>query len=329
MEQQARSRRIPANGPQLARVSRLRKRTAVTGASMIRHAATLMLLSCLAGCGAGVPGTTVTSGSARSADGVEISYEVHGTGDPAIVLVHGWTNSRGIWGEHPRTLSRTHRVVALELAGHGESGAGRREWTMDAFGEDVVAVVEQLGLEQVVLVGFSMGGGVVLEAAERLGDRVLGIVFVDTFKDPERRLSDAEVEQMLAAIRSNWGDTTFVRAFAFTPDAPDSLIEYVGNMMPAEPREHWFAIFPSIREWMESESEVALQRAEVPIAAINTTHPPTNVDVIRRYAPSFTVDTISGVGHAGILLQRVAEFDARLLAIVERFASADAAIPAE
>ena len=298
---------------------------------MVRHTTKLLLLCSLAACSPGAPvtTTTTTSGEARSADGVAIRYEVRGTGEPAIVLVHGWTNSRGIWGEHPKTLSSTHRVVTLELAGHGESGADRVNWTMDAFGEDVVAVVDELGLDNVVLVGFSMGGGVVLEAAERLGDRVLGIVFVDTFKDPDHRLSDAEVEQMLAAVRSNWGDTTFVRAFAFTPDAPDSLIDYAASLMPNQPHEHWFTIFHSVREWMLSESVAALQRTEVPIAAINTTLRPTNVEAMQRYAPSFTVDTISGVGHAGILLQRVDEFDARLRAIIARFESTATAVFAE
>jgi sigma-B regulation protein RsbQ len=52
----------------------------------------------------------------------------------------------GIWGEHPRTLSRNYRVVAIDLAGHGESGSDRDEWTMASFGRDVVAVVEHLEL---------------------------------------------------------------------------------------------------------------------------------------------------------------------------------------
>lgn len=284
--------------------------------------ALILLLACLAGCGAGQRGPAVTSGEARSADGVAIRYEVRGTGDPALVLVHGWTNSRGIWGVHPSTLSRTHRVVVLELAGHGESGAERAEWTMDAFGEDVVAVVEQLGLEQVVLVGFSMGGAVVLEAAERIPDRVLGVIFVDTFKDPDITPTPADADQMEAQFRAAWGDTAFVRAFAFTPDAPDSLIEYVVEMMPSRPREHWFPIARAMGAWVSTEFRPTLQRVEAPVAAINTTSPPTNVEAMQRYAPSFTLDTISGVGHAGILLQRVEELDARLLAIVERFASA-------
>jgi pimeloyl-ACP methyl ester carboxylesterase len=289
----------------------------------------LLLLPFLIGCDAGAPVETVTDGEARSADGVAIRYDVRGAGDPALVLVHGWNNTRGIWGVHPETLSRTHRVVALDLAGHGASGADRADWTMDAFGEDVVAVVDQLKLDGVVLVGFSMGAAVVLEAAERLGDRVLGIVLVDMFQDPDVMMSDTEAEQFVAAMRAGLGDTAFIRAFAFTPDAPDSLLTYVMAMMPEQPYEHSFTALESALDWTRSELKPTLQEIDQPIAAISTTAVPTNVEAWRRYGTSFTVDTINGVGHAGILLQRVEEFDARLLAIVDRLASGESDARAE
>jgi pimeloyl-ACP methyl ester carboxylesterase len=305
--------------------------TASTGAAM-RMTATLLLLSCLTGCTGGEPDVADTSGEARasdvdgearSVDGVPIRYAVRGTGEPTLVLVHGWTNSRAIWGEHPRTLSRTHRVVALDLAGHGESGADRAQWSIDGFGEDVVAVVEQLALDSVVLVGFSMGGAVVLEAADRMPDRVLGVVLVDAFHDPDEAPPDSMADVMEAQFRANWGDTAFLRAFGFTPDAPDSLIQYVAASSPAQPREHWFPILRAAFTWTRDDAKTTLASVRPPIAAINTTRAPTRVDAIRRYAPSFTVDTMDGVGHAGILLQRVEDFDAKLLAIVERFASAE------
>lgn len=272
----------------------------------------------LAGCGA-----RVTTGEASSADGVPIRYEARGSGDPALVLVHGWTNTRGIWGVHPETLSRSHRVVALDLAGHGESGSGRKEWTVGAFGDDVAAVVEDLDLRKVVLVGFSMGGDVVVEAANRLPGRVVGIVLIDTLHDPDRPLSVEQAKAIGAQFRAAWGDTAFVRAFAFTPDAPDSLVGYVMGMMPAEPREQWFPILTAVAEWETNDLPSALGRVGAPVAAINTTRLPTNVDALRRYAPSFTVDTLAGVGHAGILLRRTGDFDRRLLALVDRFDSAN------
>jgi pimeloyl-ACP methyl ester carboxylesterase len=289
----------------------------------------LLLSSSLVGCNAGAPGTTVTQGETLSSDGVAISYDVRGAGDPTIVLVHGWTNPRAIWGEHPNTLSRTNRVVALDLAGHGASGADRTDWTVDAFGEDVVAVVDQLELENVVLVGFSMGAGVVVEAAERLGERVVGVVFVDALHDPDREPNLAETEQMIPVMRSMWGDTAAVRAFAFTPDAPDSLVNYVLGLMGEEPPDHWFEMILPYDGWLLTEFKPALQRLKAPIAAINTARQPTNVEAWRLYSPSFTVDTMAGVGHAGILLQRVDDFDALLLAIIDRFERGESVIQTE
>ena len=270
-----------------------------------------------------VAGFGATDGEAHSADGVPIRFETHGAGDPALVLVHGWTNSRAIWGVHPQTLARTHRVVALDLAGHGVSGADRVDWTVDAFGEDITAVVEQLELESVVLVGFSMGAGVVLAAAEQLGNRVLGVVFVDELKDPGYVPNPGEIEQVLPVMRQLWGDTAGVRAFGFTPEAPDSLIDYVVEMMGEQPREHWFDVARAYDSWMATDLKPVLQRIEVPLAAINTSQPPTNIEAWRRYDDAFTVDTMAGVGHAGILLRRVEDFDARLLAIVDRFVSTE------
>jgi pimeloyl-ACP methyl ester carboxylesterase len=257
---------------------------------------------------------------------VTIRYEVRGTGDPTLVLVHGWTNSRAIWGQHPETLAKSHRVVALDLAGHGISDADRADWTVEAFGQDVVAVADRLGLDRIVLVGFSMGGPVIIEAADQLGDRVDGLVFVDTVQDPDTFLGGEEaLEQMVAAMRANWNDPALIRAFGFTPDAPDSLIDYAIRIQPEELAEYQVTVLYAVHDWVGAEMKRTLERLDVPIAAINTTNEPTNVEALRRYDPGFTVDTIEGVGHAGILLQRVDDFDARLLAIVDRFEAERAA----
>ena len=89
--------------------------------------------------------------------------------------------------------------------------------------------------------------------------------------------------------------------------------------MPPEPREHWFEMPREMAAWVNEDLGPTLQAIDAPVAAINTTRAPTNVESLRRLAPSFTLDTLSGVGHAGILLRRVDDFDARLLTTIERF----------
>src|SRR5688500_10631395 len=99
----------------------------------------------------------------NSSDGTPIAYQITGAGAPALVFVHGWSCDRGYWAGQIEPLSRQFTVVAIDLAGHGESGLGRKNFSMESFGDDVAAVVNRLGLQRVVLIGHSMGGDVVPE----------------------------------------------------------------------------------------------------------------------------------------------------------------------
>ncbi len=65
---------------------------------------------------------------ADSADGVHIEYQVYGHGDPAIVLVHGWSNNANYWNAQLDALKAKYSVVTLNLAGHGASGKNRSDW---------------------------------------------------------------------------------------------------------------------------------------------------------------------------------------------------------
>ena len=126
---------------------------------------------------------TTTVDSALSADGVSIHYQVQGKGKPALIFIHGWCCDRSYWDEQLSHFTQQYKVVAIDLAGHGDSGLERKAWTMEAYGEDVVAVVNKLKLQEVILVGHSMGGYVILEAARRLPERIIGLVGVDTLND--------------------------------------------------------------------------------------------------------------------------------------------------
>jgi len=74
------------------------------------------------------------------------------------VFVHGWCCNLPFWDRQVDSFIPRYTVVTLDLAGHGASGQDRDRWTMPAFGQNVVGVVEDLGLDQVVLIGHSKGG---------------------------------------------------------------------------------------------------------------------------------------------------------------------------
>src|SRR5262249_39407728 len=156
--------------------------------------ASLLTLFALAASGAAPTAAAAREDTVPSSDGVPIRYRVLGDGRPALVFVHCWTCDQHFWDASLGRFTRDYTVVTLDLAGHGGSGRGRKEWTIAAFADDVKAVVEKLGLERVVLIGHSMGGPVALEAARKMPQRLVAPVPVDTLVDVEGRPRPEEAD---------------------------------------------------------------------------------------------------------------------------------------
>src|SRR5512141_2448157 len=165
------------------------------------------VLALLAACALAVPaGAEETSARLRLADGLELAYVARGAGDPALVFVHCGNCRLEMWSETLDAFAGEHRVVALDLAGHGRSGANRERFSIASDGADVAALVEHLALPHVILVGNSLGGPVALEAARRLGpQRVFGVVAVDTLQNVELEYPEDAWRAQLAAFEKDFG----------------------------------------------------------------------------------------------------------------------------
>ncbi|NDH41758.1 MAG: alpha/beta hydrolase, partial [Gammaproteobacteria bacterium] len=163
--------------------------------------------------------TVAANGVAKTKGGVDIHYELVGSGSPTLVFIHGWNCDRSYWSGQIPVFAATNQVVAIDLAGHGDSGVGRDEWTMANFGEDVAAVADALRLEDMILVGHSMGGPVALEAARRLKARVRMIIGADTLNDVSMTFPDEQLSGMLAAMEADFQGTVegLVRSSFFLP----------------------------------------------------------------------------------------------------------------
>ncbi len=114
-------------------------------------------------------------------DGAKIYYEDQGKGQP-ILLVHGWMCSSRFWKKNVPELANAFRVVTLDLRGHGNSSKTLTGHTIRQYARDVREVIEHLGLQSAVLVGWSLGGPVVLSYYEQYGGdtRVKALGLVDT-----------------------------------------------------------------------------------------------------------------------------------------------------
>ncbi len=245
---------------------------------------------------------TIIVDNAISADGVSIAYEVRGDGEPALVFIHGWCCDRSYWEEQLPHFAEKYKVVAIDLAGHGESGLDRKEWTMGAFGEDVIAVVNKLNLDQVVLVGHSMGGPVILEAARRMPKRVIGLVGVDTLQNFEDKFTQEQIDDMFTPLRSNFAEATrnFVHTM-FTPNSDPALVEKIATDMSSAPQEVGLGALEGNVDFQNNEKIRVLQEVQAPITCIPSDKYPTNIETNQRYAPSFQAKIMSGVGHFNMI----------------------------
>jgi pimeloyl-ACP methyl ester carboxylesterase len=120
---------------------------------------------------------------------LKIAYESSGSGDPAVVFVHGIFGNRSYFASQVECLAGSHRVIALDLRGHGESDMPQAV-SVEDFADDVVAVLEDAAIAPVVLCGHSMAAGVALDVAARRPELVRGLVMLDAvmfFPDEVRR----------------------------------------------------------------------------------------------------------------------------------------------
>jgi len=129
--------------------------------------------------------TTAPTGQYADVNGLRLYYEVHGQGRP-LVLLHGGLHTIDLsFRDLIPLLAGTHRLIGVELQGHGRTADVEREPTYPAMADDVVALLDHLGLERADVLGFSLGGLVALELAMRHPGRLDRLVAAATHYGPE------------------------------------------------------------------------------------------------------------------------------------------------
>lgn len=143
-------------------------------------------------------------------DGVRLRVCERGQGGRPFVLVHGWKQSHRLWDPVVARLAERYRVVAFDLRGMGESDKPNSRYTFDELAGDLAFVLEELELEDVSLVGWSMGCTVVLEhmraGAPRVGRLVLvnGPLRLTRTTDFPHALTDAELARYVDDTGRHW-----------------------------------------------------------------------------------------------------------------------------
>lgn len=234
-------------------------------------------------------------------DGTRLAYEVAGQGTPALVFVHGWAGERGLWRATMAEFAGQQRVLALDLAGHGESGAERADWSLAAFAGDIATVVRAEGLEDCVLVGHSLGAPLALLALPMLAPRVRAVIAVEGLHDaaftyPPGYLSEAAAEL----------ERDFPRALAANVRAtlgPKVQPELADWLVTRALRTDRVAARATLLALDGFSFAPALAAAGVPVRALNAAEPARLATALeaQRALADFDVRLLAGVGHFPML----------------------------
>ena len=245
---------------------------------------------------------------------VLIHHESYGEGPLTLLFVHGWCINQSYWSEQVEAFRSNYKVVTIDLPGFGESGRNREKWSVENYGEDINAVIKQLNLSNVILIGHSMGGDVILEAALK-NKEVIALIGVDNFKDVGMEFNDevkVEIDGFMNLLKSDFPEVAgaYAEGALFHPRT-DSLVKtrVIKDIKNSDP-----AIAISSLENLFTYGTIEskqLSSLKQKLYLINSDATPTNIAGLDATGVGYKVIPISATGHYP-MIEKPAEFN-RLL----------------
>ncbi len=246
-----------------------------------------------------------------------VVYESRGSGEPVLVLVHGWTCDRSLWEPQITDFSAKYRVIAIDLPGHGESDKPE-DVTYDSklFAKAVLGVMDAASIRQAVLIGHSMGLPVIREVYAEAPGRVRALVSVD---GSVLKGSLAEFAKQLKGEQGLENRRKFLESF-YDKSTPATVRERVTESMLRAP-EH--VAVSAMSNAVGYDWDHAGPVTAVPVLSISRKRPNTNYEKLFRQAfPNADYREMDGVGHF-LHLEKPVEFNAMVLEFVDWIPKAD------
>jgi pimeloyl-ACP methyl ester carboxylesterase len=193
-----------------------------------------------------------------------------GRGAPALVFVHGFACTHEDWHAQLAHFQRTHEVIACDLRGHGRTPGRPQECSIEHYGGDVAALVNNLEFARCVLIGHSMGCRVVLEAARLIPDKVAGIVLVDGSRNAVRDPEGAEAAARATIEKHGYAPFAemLFRQMFFKPSAEADAVVARAVKSSAD---FGPILWPRITRWDAGQMDAAFDALRAPLLAIQST----------------------------------------------------------
>jgi pimeloyl-ACP methyl ester carboxylesterase len=249
-------------------------------------------------------------------EGAALFYEQTGGGEPPILLVHGWCCDHTYFApQFEHFASRGHRVVAVDLRGHGKSNKPQQDYTIRLFADDLAWTCHRIGLEKPVVVGHSMGGIVAFDLAARYPDMLSAVVMIDAavvLPSASRAAIPGFLEQLRGpdfreALRRYAANSLFI------PTDDGERKRRILGSMSSTPQHVMVSAFEGLRDFDPTEATGGLAVPAVYVAA-DELKPRSDMSRFHELAPQILSGKTVGSGHFCQL-----EVPEQINAMIERF----------
>jgi pimeloyl-ACP methyl ester carboxylesterase len=276
----------------------------------------LLSLFVLTGCTS--KNTFVKYNVAISSDSERIAYSTYGAGETSLIFIHGWSCDSRYWQKQLSTFSKHYQVITIDLAGHGNSSLGRLDYTMISFAKDVKAVIEKDNINQAILIGHSMGGGVMAEVARLMPKKVVAIIGIDTLHNVAEVIPQKIIDEMSGPFELDFQKAMQAFVLPMLPEGTDEeLISWVKEDMSSAPQEVALSAFRNyMGQYVNGEAIEVFKNITIPVVSINARLWPTNPDANRKHIQTYNLFYIEDTGHFP-MLEKPKEFNKLLTEALE------------
>lgn len=258
-------------------------------------------------------------------DGTTISYTSCGEKDTSLLFIHGWGINKEYWEPQIKHFCDQYRVVAIDLPGFGQSGKNRNDWSFDEYAADVKAVIDQLKLKNVILIGHSMSGDIVLNVANKYPSAVIGLVGIDNLNEPGSPMNEQQQKQtdsLFMKMSTDFDATvnSYMRAILFQPTTDTTIVHRV--MTDVFNSDSSIAVKVLRAEFTIAQKEKEMMKAlPTRLYLVNSDVHPTKLDSLNKYC-RFGAELlpVHATGHYP-MLEKPAEFNVALEKVIEKISN--------
>jgi 3-oxoadipate enol-lactonase len=241
-----------------------------------------------------------------------------------VVFIHGFPFSKEMWKPQVEALKEKYFVVTFDVRGHGQSEVGDGQYTLEQFVDDLIELLDALQLQQVVLVGLSMGGYIALRAIERHPERIRALVLCDTKSEAdtnENKIKRASQIKIIKAKGLKAFADGFLKAvfdeqtFSTNPDA----IELIRNIINTNPSTGVCGTLIALAA--RTDTTESLSKIKVPTLILVGEHdaltPPSASQAMKENIPNSELHIIPNAAHMSNL-ENVSVFNQHLISFLSR-----------